>query len=64
MDSRVKDRVKEAIEKLPGGNIRKIAAYNHLYRLRVGDYRVLFEMYDDGIFIDDVLPRGQAYKNI
>ena len=34
------------------------------YRLRVGDYRVLYLIQDDELVICvlDVLPRGQAYK--
>lgn len=34
------------------------------YRLRVGDLRVLFSMEDDRIFIDNIIPRGQAYKRL
>ena len=30
------------IEKLPAGDIRKLVGYRTDYRLRVGDYRVLF----------------------
>ena len=64
LDRRVKERVKAGIEKIPEGDICKIQGYSRLYRLRIGDYRVLFEMTDDEIYIDDVLPRGRAYKRI
>ena len=57
-----KQNIKEAIEKLPSGDVRKLQGYKNAYRLRVGDYRILFDM-DEVIEITDVLPRGAAYKN-
>jgi len=32
--------------------------------LRVGDLRVLFSIEDDTIYIDNIIPRGQAYKRL
>ena len=57
-----KQNIKEAIEKLPAGDVKKLQGYKNAYRLRVGDYRILFDM-DENIEITDVLPRGTAYKN-
>jgi len=57
-----KQNIKEAIEKLPFGDVKKLQGYKTAYRLRVGDYRILFDM-DGEIEIIDVLPRGAAYKN-
>ena len=57
-------RVKNAIEKLPSGDVKKLQGYTIDYRLRVGDLRILFAMYDDTIIIKDILPRGQAYKKM
>jgi mRNA interferase RelE/StbE len=34
------------------------------YRLRVGDLRVLFSIEDDIIYIDNIIPGGQAYKRL
>ena len=62
LDRRMKERVKAGIERIPEGDICKIQNHSFLYRLRVGDYRVLFEMVGDEIYVDDVLPRGEAYK--
>jgi len=64
LDIRVKDRVKEGIEKIPFGDIKKLQGYSNLYRLRIGDYRVIYEIWDDEIIIDAVLPRGEAYKGL
>jgi len=57
-----KQNIKEAIEKLPSGDVKKLKGYKNAYRLRVGDYRVLFDM-DGKIEITDVLSRGAAYRN-
>ncbi len=62
MDSVTKQRIKEAIQQLPSGDIKKLKGYTNAYRLRVGDYRVIYDMMDDMIRINNVLPRGDAYK--
>ncbi|MBK7218251.1 MAG: type II toxin-antitoxin system RelE/ParE family toxin [Candidatus Promineofilum sp.] len=44
--------------------VKRLVGYDVTYRLRVGDYRVLFDR-DDVIRIIDVvnvLPRGRAYR--
>lgn len=64
LDQRMKERVKAGIERIPEGDICKIQSHSCLYRLRVGNYRVLFEMVGDEIYVDDVLPRGEAYKRL
>lgn len=64
LDIRVKDWVKEGIEKIPFGDIKKLQGYSNLYRLRIGDYRVIYQTENDTIIIDAVLPRGEAYKGL
>lgn len=61
-DRPTKKRLKDAIEKIPLGDIKKLQGVEDGYRLRVGDLRVLFSMEGDDIYIDDIIPRGQAYK--
>lgn len=61
MDAPTKHRIKAAIENLPIGDIKKLSGYSYAYRLRVGDWRVLFDMQED-IKITNILPRGKAYK--
>jgi mRNA interferase RelE/StbE len=63
-DKSTKKRLQEAIEKIPFGDIKKLQGINNGYRLRVGDLRVLFTMEDDKIYIDNIIPRGQAYKRL
>lgn len=62
LDSPTKQRIRQGIDDLPDGDIKSLKGYTDLYRLRVGDWRVLFNMTSEEIFIEDVLPRGDAYK--
>ncbi|MCM1190993.1 MAG: type II toxin-antitoxin system RelE/ParE family toxin [Butyrivibrio sp.] len=64
VDKPTKKRLKEAIEKIPFGDIKKMQGIDNGYRLRVGDLRVLFSIEDDIIYIDNIIPRGQAYKRL
>ena len=63
-DKTTKKRLKEAIEKIPLGDIKKLQGVDEGYRLRVGDLRVLFSMEDDKIYIDNIIPRVKAYKRL
>ncbi len=63
-DRTTKRRLKESIEKIPFGDIKKLQGIKDGYRLRVGDLRVLFSMEGDNIYIDNIIPRGQAYKRL
>lgn len=62
------ERILKAIYALPViGDIKKLSGEYRLYRLRVGDYRILFEMYPKTntitlIDITDADNRGQIYK--
>lgn len=60
----VKSNIKNAIENLPNGDIKKLIGFSNLHRLRVGNYRVIYSLVDNGYYILDVLPRGSAYKKI
>ena len=60
----MKSNIREAIEKIPHGDIKKLSGYNNIYRLRVGNYRIIYKTIIDGIFIEDILPRGEAYKRL
>lgn len=64
LDRPTKQRIKNAVEKLPTGDIKKLKGVENGYRLRVGDLRVLFSIEDNDIYIDNIIPRGQAYNRI
>lgn len=57
-------RIVEAISKLPtSGDIRKLQGVTG-YRLRVGSFRILFDV--NGLIIDiiEIGSRGQIYKGV
>jgi len=39
-----KTRIVDGIYGLPNGDIKKLKGYTVAFRLRIGDYRVIFEM--------------------
>lgn len=67
-ERRQQERLLKAIYALPLiGDIKKMVGENNLYRLRVGDYRLLFEMLEKSneitlIDVTNADNRGQIYK--
>lgn len=54
----------KAIRLLPEGDIKPLKGHNGVFRLRAGDYRIIY-MIDNGqmtICVIDVGNRGQIYK--
>jgi mRNA interferase RelE/StbE len=62
LDVPTRQRIRQGIEKLPEGDVKRLKGYTDLYRLRIGDWRILFIMIAGNISVEDVLPRGDAYK--
>ena len=63
LDRPTKQRIKAGIEKLPQGDIKPYKGSPGTYRLRVGDWRILFSYpEDDTILIEKIGPRGGVYK--
>ena len=60
-----KRRIVAAIERLPNGeDIKRLKGYDGLFRLRVGDYRILYTV-DHGkltVYVADSGNRGEIYK--
>lgn len=63
-DRAAKKRLKDAIEKIPFGDIKKLTGFENEYRLRVGDLRVLFTVENNIITVNEIRPRGQVYKGL
>ncbi len=65
-DKQQRLRLYKAIYMLPHGtDIRRLAG-TKMYRLRVGDFRILYEI-DNGVYKINVINidnRGQVYKNL
>lgn len=65
MDKPTKLRIKTGIESLPEGDIKPLKGCKGTYRLRVGDWRILFSYPDNNtILIEKIAPRGEAYKGV
>ena len=61
------ERILKAIAKLPDeGDIKALSGRNNAYRLRVGDYRVVYEVFHDILLVDvvNIGNRGQIYKSL
>ena len=57
----VRRRIKEAIENLPDGDVVKMRGQPY-YRLRVGNFRVLFTRDGHIIAVIKIENRGQVYQ--
>ena len=60
----LKSRIVEALNGLskepPRGDIKKLQGRSD-YRLRIGDYRLLFRIENNMIIVTNIAPRDQAY---
>ena len=61
----LKSRIKNGLSKLekePQEGDIKALSVEMGFRLRIGNYRVLFGIKGDKIIVTDIIPRGGAYK--
>ncbi|MCL2030230.1 MAG: type II toxin-antitoxin system RelE/ParE family toxin [Oscillospiraceae bacterium] len=65
MDAATRRRVRLGIQQLPQGSVKPLRGAPGHYRLRVGDWRILF-LYEgqDTVRITKITPRGDAYKGV
>jgi mRNA interferase RelE/StbE len=54
-----------ADEPRPPGS-RKLVGYDNLYRVRVGDWRIIYQIYDDKliVLVIEVGPRASIYRRL
>ena len=60
-----RQRIVAALEKLENGlagDVKRLTNFTPEYRLRVGDYRVLFEIERDSVVVYRICPRREAYR--
>ena len=62
LEAPTKKRIGQAILQLPKGDIRPLQSDEGFYRLRVGDWRIIYSYEEDEIYIKSIAPRGEAYK--
>lgn len=60
-----RERISSAIGRLPEGDVKRLRGPERLWRLRVGEWRVLFDRRSKENVIDvlAVRPRGRAYRS-
>ena len=65
-EERVQERLLKAIYKLPEGTDIKKLKGSELFRLRVGNYRVIYSVDDEikVIMVENIDNRGDVYKGI
>ena len=61
MDKPTKHRIRSAID----GDIKPLKGLSGSYRLRVGDWRIIFSYPEkDTVLIEKIAPRGEVYKGV
>jgi len=65
LDRLSKKRIKDAILKIPQGNIKPLQGVPGTFRLRISDWRILFSYPDaESVLIEKISQRGEAYKKV
>lgn len=60
-DKNIRARIKQAIDLLPLGDVKRLQGSNK-YRLRIGDFRIIFDKQGDVLYIEKIGNRGQIYN--
>lgn len=60
-DKPTKIRIVNAINNLPAGDVKKLNGQDG-YRLRVGDFRIIFDYDGNILWIEKIDNRGEVYK--
>jgi mRNA interferase RelE/StbE len=60
-EAAVRRRIEAAIQALPAGDVKKLRGQPY-YRLRVGDFRILFDRDGSVLLVVKIDNRGQVYK--
>ncbi|GHV23707.1 hypothetical protein AGMMS49959_17630 [Planctomycetales bacterium] len=65
LDAPTKQRLEQGITGIPQGDIKPLSGVAGTYRLRVGDWRILFSYPAAGTaLVEKIAPRGDVYKGI
>ena len=66
-DKQTQQKLYDVIKLLPNDNdIKKLKGFENKYRLRVNNYRIIYDKYDDKFIIEviNIVNRGQVYKSL
>ena len=65
IDSKNRDRIETKLRNFPKGGFKTLAGHTCMYRLRVGDLRVVFvSRSDKEVEVERIEPRGSVYKRL
>lgn len=66
LDRNLQLRIIKAVNLLPLGDVKKLQGNTENYRLRVGDYRIIFSKDDKRLIISiiEIAPRGEIYNRL
>ena len=65
LDASSQQRIRQGISKIPLGDIKPLQGVPGNYRLRIGNWRILFDYAEENIIrIKKISPRGQVYKGV
>ncbi len=62
LDKKIKEKIVKAIFKIPNGDIKPLQGTKDKFRIRVGDYRVLYLKTDTAYKVYKIATREQIYK--
>jgi mRNA interferase RelE/StbE len=64
LKTRIMNRIEKVSTNPRPANVRKLVGSEYLMRLRVGDYRVIYGVYDEQKLVDiiHIRHRGDAYR--
>lgn len=64
LDKNTQFRIVKAINELPLGDVKRLQGNTESYRLRVGNYRIIFCKDDESliILVLEIGPRGEVYN--
>ena len=70
LDGDILERIRRAIRELtyeprPSG-VKKLVGHENLYRIRVGDWRIIYAIEDDKliVLVLEISPRGAVYRDL
>ena len=65
LDPSTKQRIRHGIENIPSGDIKPLQGAHGHFRLRIGDWRIVFSYEENNIVrVKKIAPRGEVYKGV
>jgi mRNA interferase RelE/StbE len=65
IDKSNKERIRKGIHEIPKGDIKPYKGSPGSYRLRIGDWRIIFSYQENNVvLIEKIDLRGQVYKGV